>query len=108
MSAGISVRSAPAQKPLSFPDCNTMARMESSDLMAATSTSRSLCTDALMAFIDRPGPRSEEHTFELQSLMRISIAVVGLIKKIFGIHLLLLQLRFIAHYHLISHLSTLC
>src|SRR3546814_3686776 len=32
-------------------------------------------------FIETPGPRSEEHTSELQSLMRISYAVFCLKKK---------------------------
>src|SRR3546814_8701983 len=36
---------------------------------------------AILAHLDRVGDRSEEHTSELQSLMRISYAVFGLKKK---------------------------
>src|SRR3546814_4681190 len=37
--------------------------------------------DGCLAYIDNPGIRSEEHTSELQSLMRISYAVFCLKKK---------------------------
>src|SRR3546814_10791119 len=73
-------------------DCSAGARLSNGGLLAVSSVRsrhRSVSLGALgrTAPVQRPvgsvgiGPRSEEHTSELQSLMRISYAVFCLKKK---------------------------
>src|SRR3546814_3130967 len=69
-------------------------------------------TDFLQSFLRQGhrfagGGRSEEHTSELQSLMRISYAVFCLKKKTL-ITLLLITLIFLFYYLLFHFSSTIC
>src|SRR3546814_1989964 len=61
-------------KPVDMPGCNNHGRHEMQDITSA----RLEMDEDVVTFIER----SEEHTSELQSLMRISYAVFCLKKKI--------------------------
>src|SRR3546814_7347492 len=50
-------------------------------LKAAVTTDSAIVTETIMKVLNSGGNRSEEHTSELQSLMRISYAVFCLKKK---------------------------
>src|SRR3546814_2338906 len=61
--------------PFAAAEISTLSRVASACAAAA------LASDAASIARAAPGPRSEEHTSELQSLMRISYAVFCLKKK---------------------------
>src|SRR3546814_6254219 len=70
--------------PFNMPDNSTLTRLEGSvhwDFAPQTDTSTTAAALMVFGFGCFTVPRSEEHTSELQSLMRISYAVFCLKKK---------------------------